>query len=521
MIEYRILGPVEVSADGRVVEIGGPRLCRLLAILLLRANEPVPRGILVQDLWGDQPPAGAQGSLEVYISRLRKALGSSPLVTRPGAYRLQVGDDQLDSERFERLVGQGRSELAQNKPGPAAASLRAALQLWRGPALGDLSGESFALVEAGRLEELRLGATEDRIEADLALGRHAHITGELEALLAVHPLRERLHGQLMLALYRGGRQAEALSAYRTARQMMVRELGLEPGPTLQRLEGAILRQDPALDPPGAAAAPGPPSPALAGSAARPRTRRTRLAAVAATGAGVLAASLLIGFRGPPADQATLAGTSGLVAVDTTSDQLVRATRLAGAPGAVSDGAGSVWVADPGGGKVSRVDPGSGAEVDRILVGGGPGSITSGAGAIWVASTVGATLTRIDPATEAVTQTIPLPGASPGAIAYGAGGLWVADPVARELFEVDPATGSLRRTLPLDLQPSAIVTVDGALWVAGYDTGTIEKVDPAWVRRPGECTSATDRSRLLCRPARSGSPTAWMRPSPGSMPPPGR
>ena len=488
MTDYRILGPVEVSADGRVIEIGGPRLRRLLAILLLRANEPVPRGTLVRDLWGDRPPAGAQGSLEVYVSRLRKALGSPVVLTRPGAYCLKVDDGELDAHRFVQLVGQGRSELAADKPEPATASLRAALQLWRGPALGDLGGESFAQVEAGRLEELRLGATEDRIEADLALGRHAEVVGELEALVAVHPLRERLHGQLMLALYRGGRQAEALNAYRAARQILVRELGLEPGPALQRLEGAILRQEPALDPPETAAPPGrdpaPPIPALAGGAARPRTRRTRLAAIVATGVGVLVASLLIGFRGPAAGQATLAGASGLVAVDTASDQLVHATKLAGAPGAVSGGSGSVWVADPGGGKVSRVDPGSGAEVDRILVGGGPGSITSGAGAIWVASTVGATVTRIDPATEAVTQTIPLPGTNPGAIAYGAGGLWVADPVARELFEVDPGTGSLRRTLPLDLQPSALAAVDGALWVAGYDSGTIEKVDPASGRATG-------------------------------------
>jgi YVTN family beta-propeller protein len=477
MIEYRILGPVEVSADGRVIEIGGPRLRRLLAILLLHANEPVSRGILVHDLWGDQPPVGAQGSLEVYISRLRKALGSPVLLTRPGAYCLQVGDGQLDSQRFERLVGQGRAELAADAPGLAAASLRAALRLCRGPALGDLSGESFAQVEAGRLEELRLGATEDRVEADLALGRHGDVVGELEALVAVHPLRERLHGQLMLALYQGGRQAESLSAYRAARQMMVRELGLEPGPALQRLHGAILRQDPALNLPGTAAAPALDL-AVAGRAAGLRLRTARVAALAAFGAGILAAGLLLGFHGPAARQATLAGASGLVAVNTASDQIVDATTLAGAPGAVSGGSGSVWVADPGGGKVSRVDPGSGAEVDRILVGGGPGSITSGAGAIWVASTVGATVTRIDPATEAVTQTIPLPGTAPGAIAYGAGGLWVADPVARELFEVDPATGSLRRTLPLDLQPSALAIVGGALWVAGYDTGTIEKVDPA-------------------------------------------
>jgi YVTN family beta-propeller protein len=518
MTDYRILGPVEVSAGGRVIEIGGPRLGRLLAILLLHANAPVPRGTLVHDLWGDQAPAGAQGSLEVYISRLRKALGSPVVLTRPGAYCLTIDNSQLDAYRFEQLVRQGRSELAADEPGPAAASLRAALRLWRGPALGDLGGEPFAQVEAGRLEELRLGATEDRIEADLALGRHADVVGELEALVAVHPLRERLHGQLMLALYRGGRQAEALGAYRAARQILVRELGLEPGPALRRFEGAILRQDPALDPLGSAAAPArdpvppspvppspvppspvppspvppspvppspvPPSLAPAGGAPRPRIRRTRLAAIAATGVGVLAASLLIGFRGPPAGQATLAGASGLVAVDMASDQLVHATRLAGAPSAVSGGSGSVWVADPGDGKVSRIDPGSGAEVDRILVGGGPGSITSGAGAIWVASTVDATLTRIDPATEAVTQTIPLPGANPGAIAYGAGGLWVADPVARELFEVDPGTGSLRRTVPLDLQPSALAAAGGALWVAGYDSGTIEKVDPVSGRATG-------------------------------------
>jgi len=488
MTDYRILGPVEVSADGRVIEIGGPRLRRLLAILLLHANEPVPRGILVRDLWGDRPPAGAQGSLEVYVSRLRKVLGSNVLMTRPGAYCLMIDDGQLDARRFERLVGQGRSELADDKPGPAAVTLRTALRLCRGPALGDLGGEPFAQVEAGRLEELRLGATEDRIEADLALGRHADVVGELEALVTVHPLRERLHGQLMLALYRGGRQAEALGAYRAARQMMVRELGLEPGPALQRLEGAILRQDPALDLPATGGRPArdptPPTSALAGGPARPRTRRRRLAAIAAAGGGVLAASLLIGFRGPAEGQVTLAGASGLVAVDTASDQLVHATRLAGAPAAVSGGRGSVWVADPGGGKVSRVDSGSGAEVDRILVAGGPGSITSGAGAIWVASTVDAALTRIDPATEAVTQTIPLPGANPGAIAFGAGGLWVADPVARELFEVDPVAGSLRRTLPLDLQPSALAAVDGALWVAGYDSGTVERIDPASGRTTG-------------------------------------
>ena len=486
MIDYRILGPLEVSADGRVIEVGGPKLRALLAILLLRANEAVPRDVLIWDLWGEQPPAGAQGSLDVYVWRLRGALGAAAngpvVVTRPGAYCLLVDEGQLDVRRFERLVEQGRSALAANAPGPAAASLRAALQLWRGNALGDLACEPFAQVETGRLEELRLGAVEDRIEADLALGRHADVVSELEALVATHPLRERLYGQLMIALYRGGRQAEALEAYQAARRHLVEELGLEPRPALQRLERAILRQDGSLELPGPAApapalypAPGTRQSSLIGPDRR--KRRTRVTAVALAGAAVLGGGLLIGSRGAPAAQAALAGVNGLVAVNTASGRLVAATPLNGAPEAVSSGAGSVWVADAGG-SVRRIDPGSGAAVDQILVGGEPGSIVSGGGAIWVASTVGATVTRIDPTTESVTQTIPLPGANPGAIAYGAGGLWVADSVARELFEIDPATGSLERTLPLDLQPSAIAATGQAIWVAGYNNATVEKLTPA-------------------------------------------
>src|SRR5215472_4201910 len=195
MIDYRILGPLEVSAGERVIDIGGPKQRALLAILLLHANEPVPRGVLVHELWGEQPPGGARGSLDVYVSRLRKALGAAgngqAVATRPGGYCLQLAEGQLDVHRFERLVAQGRSALAANQPGPAADSLREALALWRGNALSDLSGEPFAQVEIGRLEELRLGAVEDRIDADLALGRHADLVSELEALVATCPLRER------------------------------------------------------------------------------------------------------------------------------------------------------------------------------------------------------------------------------------------------------------------------------------------------------------------------------------------
>jgi DNA-binding SARP family transcriptional activator len=418
-IEYRILGPLEVSADGRVVEIGGRRLRALLAILLLRANEPVSRDALVHELWGERPPPGAQHSLEVYISRLRKVLGTvagePAVVTRPGAYCLRLADRQLDVRRFEQLVREGRSSLAAGAPGLASVTLGAALRLWRGQPLADLSGEPFAQVEIGRLKELRLGATEDRIEADLALGRHADVVSELEAMIAAHPLRERLHGQLMVALYRSERQAEALKAYQAARRTLVDELGLEPGPELQRLERAILRQDPSLELPGQAmAAPGQ-------AAAGPRTRRRRVTAIAAAVLVVLAAALLTGSGAAHPAQPMLAGANGLVAIDPATGQLVAATALSDAPEGVSGGTRSVWAADPGGEAVTRIDPGSGTAIDRIPVRGGPGSIVSGGGAIWTTGTDAATVTRIDPVTEGVTQTITLPSVSLGAIAYGAPG----------------------------------------------------------------------------------------------------
>jgi YVTN family beta-propeller protein len=481
MIDYRILGPLEVSADGRVIDIGGPKLRALLAILLLRANEPVPRHVLMHELWREQPPPGAQGSLDVYVSRLRKAIGAVAaepvLATRPGAYCLRIADEQLDAHRFERLVATGRSALAAHAPGPAAASLRAALQLWRGNALDDLSNEPFAQAEIGRLEEMRLGAVEDRIEADLALGRHAHVIGELEVLAAAHPLRERLHGQLMVALYRCGRQAEALRVYQAARGTLVEELGLEPGPALRRLERAILRQDSALEP--SSRAPAAPVPDAAGmTMQRWLIGRRRVAASALAAAAVIAGGLVLGSHAAHAGQVTLAGANGLVAVDVGSGRLLAATPVSGAPEAMSSGAGSAWMADPGDGAVMRLNPRTGTTVDQILVGGEPGSIVSGGGAVWVASTVGATVTRVDPATEAVTQTIRLPGVNLGAIAFGASGLWVADPVEHELFNVDPATGSLERTVSLDVQPSAVAVADSAIWVAGYNDATVEKIDPA-------------------------------------------
>ncbi len=257
MIDYRLLGPIEAGIDGRVLDIGGQKQRALLAVLVLSANQPVSRDVLVNRLWGERPPAGAQHTLEVYISRLRKALepaaGGPVVLTRAGAYVLQAAGERIDMRRFERLAGEGRQALAEDAPGRAAADLREALALWRGAPLADVSDEPFAQAEIARLEELRAGAIEDRIEADLARGRHGDVVGELEALAAAHPLRERLYQQLMIALYRCGRQAEALAVYYSARKTLVEELGIEPGPDLKRVERAILQQDVSLDAPAIAA----------------------------------------------------------------------------------------------------------------------------------------------------------------------------------------------------------------------------------------------------------------------------
>ena len=254
-MEFRILGPIEIRDGGRVLPLGGGQQRALLALLLLRANETMSRDLLIDELWGDTPPATAVKALQGHISALRRLLeperasgaAGSVLVTRGTGYELRLDGGQLDLTRFELLRDEGREALAEGDSERAAARLREALGLWRGPPLADVAQERFAQTEIPRLEELRVATLEDRLDADLATGRHAGLVGELEALVARHPLRERLRRQLMLALYRAGRQAEALAAYQDARRVLVEELGLEPSRELQELERAILRQDTSLD----------------------------------------------------------------------------------------------------------------------------------------------------------------------------------------------------------------------------------------------------------------------------------
>ena len=246
MDEFRLLGPLEAVVDGSPLRLAAEKPRALLALLLLNRNRVVPTERLVDELWGEEPPARATKALQVYVSQLRKALGPERLVTRSPGYELRVDEDELDVARFESLAAAAREQLSAGNARAAATDLREALDLWRGPALREFRSEPFAEIAAARLEDLRLGAVEDRLQAELDTGEAARVVPELEELVAAEPLRERPRELLMLALYRAGRQADALDLYRRTRDLFVNELGIEPGHGLRELEQAVLRQDAAL-----------------------------------------------------------------------------------------------------------------------------------------------------------------------------------------------------------------------------------------------------------------------------------
>ena len=344
-MEFRILGPLEVADEGRIVDVGGPRERALLTRLLLSANLVVSADRLAEDLWSGEPPAHWLPTLRVYISRLRRALGQGAVLTESSGYRLRLASGQLDTDTFERLVAAARRDLADGHAEEAAAGLGLALGLWRGPALSGVADLPFARADAARLEEARLGAVEDWVEAELGRGNHAGMTAELDGLVTSYPLRERLRGQRMRALYRCGRQADALRAYQELRAYLSDELGLEPAAALRDLESAILRQDPALDwqAPRPTAIPAPPAPVPPQSAARhPGAPRA-----AGRAAGRLPAETT-SFIGREAD---LAAVGKLLAagrlVTLTGPGGSGKTRLARQAGAAAAAGhpGGVWLAD--------------------------------------------------------------------------------------------------------------------------------------------------------------------------------
>jgi DNA-binding SARP family transcriptional activator len=289
--EFRLLGPLEALIDGNPVNLAAAKPRALLALLLLHRNRVVSTEKLIDELWGDEPPARATKTLQVYVSQLRKELGPERLLTRAPGYELRVAEDELDVDRFEKLGAEARERMAAGDAAGTVEGMRRALDVWRGPALLEFRAEPFAERAAGRLEDLRLAAVEDWLHAALEAGEAASIVPELEELVSSHPLRERPRELLMLALYRAGRQADALELFRHTRELFVSDLGIEPGASLRELEQAMLRQDTALlrDVPAQRTSSGSPS----GAGARRRRAPWVLVAVTALAAAGIVAAFLV------------------------------------------------------------------------------------------------------------------------------------------------------------------------------------------------------------------------------------
>ena len=496
MIEFRILGPLEVSNAGGPVRLGGPKQRALLALLVIHGGQVVTTDRLVDELWPENPPPTAVKTVQMYVSQLRRAIGDGVLTTHGRGYRLDIASVALDARRFEEAV---RRASAEERPERAVELLGAALSLWRGPALADVAYERFAAEEISRLEELRLAAVEDRIERELDLRRAEELVPELQALVASHPLRERLRAQLMLALYRCGRQPEALEVYRDVRQRLDRELGLEPSRALRELEAAILRQDRALDPPGALIR------RPMRSRRQLRSRRLLvlgggLLALAAVGAilvsmgarepslasvGANSVAVLEPEKGaivgavPVGDEPGVMALAGrqlwvanggdrtLSAIDTRSNRQLRTIGLTAVPYSIAADPGTLWLANGYDGTISRLDVGDGLLSAPFHP--HPGStgrlpLATGFGSLWVGSQ-DEVVTRLDPATHAVQATVRGID-SPNALAAGAGSVWVVPATRRAVVMIDPRLERVVSVIPIGDYGKGVAVDDGAVWVLG-------------------------------------------------------
>jgi YVTN family beta-propeller protein len=544
-MRYRVLGSLEVEADGGPVTLGGQKERLLLALLLARPNQVVPVEALVEGLWGEHPPPTAAKTLQSHVVRLRRVLEpgrvrgttGEVLVTRQPGYLLRVPPGALDAERFEELTTQARGALADSSAQAASSMLREALGLWRGQAFEEFTDSDVVVAEADRLAELRLVAVEDRVEAELRLGRHRELVAELEGLVREQPLRERLWAQLMVALYRSGRQADALLAYQRARSLLVEELGIDPGAELRRLHAAILAQDPGLDLPASAEAKASPelasgqeqtaqvlsldeaaqaSRAAAGAAeqtpgqtagsrshlrlvrtgladdvadlresggerrvapARPRRSRRQLAMAGLVVALLVATALVadrIGDRG--AGVAAIAANS-LGLIQGRSNALVGQVPLEAPSGQIAVGEGAVWVANAEQGSVSRVDPATRRVVQRIMVGRDPAGVAAGGGAVWVANSGDGSVSWINPATNTVVKPIPV-GNGPTGIALGEGAVWVVNSLDDSLSRIDAETGRVVARIDVGGTPSGVAAGLGAVWVSNASDGTVSRISPS-------------------------------------------
>jgi YVTN family beta-propeller protein len=478
-MEFWILGPLEVTSNGGRVELGYTKQQLVLGVLLLEANRVVSSERLVDELWGEAPPQSAPKLVQGYISGLRKVLGRETIETRSGGYLLRVDPDRLDAARFERLAAE--AQRCDDDPERTGERLSSALSLWRGVPLAGLSFQSSARHEVARLAERRLAVLEHRIETELAAGRHVEQVPDLRELVAEHPYRERSRGHLMLALYRSGRQAEALAVYREGRHLLADRLALEPGAGLRELERQILRHDPAL---GGTPVAAEPPPAARRDGERPAERRRphwpRMPLIAAL-AGVLAVGiavpiLIFGGDDSSGGMQRPAGNSvGLI--DPRTGRFIEDIELGVAPGDVAVAHGAVWVANPNDGTITRIQPETRTIRQTIRVRTGPAGIAAGADAIWVANSLDGTVSKVSPETNEVVDTITV-GNGPTGVAAGEGFIWVVNRDDRTVSRIDPDEGRVGKTVPAGADPVDVAAGAGAVWVTSRSEGSVLKLDPA-------------------------------------------
>lgn len=574
-MEFRLLGPLEVTLEHGAADVGTGKRRALLAHLLIHANQVVSAERLIDELWGEHPPATAAKSVQVYVSQLRKALQANGevLATRGSGYVINVAPDQLDAHLFEQRLATAQQALADGDPPTAAHAAGSALELWRGPALFDFAYESFAQTEAARLDELRLVALETRIEAELELGRHSRVASELESLVAEHPLRERFRELLMLALYRCGRQSQALETYREGRRLLLEELGIEPSTELRDLEQKILMHSEELSAPRPVKRHRPERPRSSAVDTR-EDRRLRGGRLIVAGALVVLAAAAaaiwqregtepsgsvaidaapnsmvvvdpgrsravaaVPLAGRPTDVAagdgrlwvTTVDSPSLTSIDARTHKIARTAPLRGRPDAVAFGAGSVWVADGAGGVIARIRPGYGTVERRIRF---PRStappataerlqapratLAVGGGAIWLTS--GSRLLRIDPSSNQVERIAVHERV--GAVSSGAGALWALAPDSATVLRVDPRTGRVTDRIPIvarqgpDLPaPTGIAAGRDAVWVLNGNSATVTRINPE--TRGVETTVELGVDRVPADIAATGN-TAWTANFDGSL-----
>src|SRR6266542_4626360 len=432
---FSLLGPLQVVDGDRNIALGAPKHRALLALLLLRRGEPVSAESRAEELWAGEPPATGTKAVRVYIGELRKALGAEVIVTQGGGYALPLDGRQTDLARFERLAADGLRRLDEGDPEAAATMLREALGLWRGPALADFRYDEFAQNEITRLEEARMAALEARIEADLALGREDELVPELQALVREHPLRERLRGQLMVALYRAGRQAEALDVYREGRRRLVEELGIEPGGELQELDRAILAHDASI---------GVPRRRLLSRRVRRRPALlVGLGGFVVVAAAATALAISLTRSGGGGISSVVQGNS-LAAIDPATGRGVAEVPVGATPAAVGVGGGASWVLNADDQAISRVDAET-KDVRALAIGATPTDLAAGAEGVWVgnggklaraqfAGTTAVALTRLNARTGAALADVALPrtgsarsNVAQNHIALAAGSVWAIAP----------------------------------------------------------------------------------------------